>query len=211
MGGLHILILTATVEDAVQLTKTTPGAGDHLTITADPARIEDLAHHRPLDLLVIERRAAHGLAQPALDRLLRSEDGPALLIVDPPMPAALARVAQALGPLPRTQDVYAVGDLRVDTRRKRVGVGPHWTTLPPLEYRLILTLIRHPDEVVGYQELMRAVWGYEGDRDEARELLKGHIRQIRRRLGLDASTPQYIHAVRGFGYMLSAPERPREG
>ena len=53
---------------------------------------------------------------------------------------------------------------------------------------------------------LRAVWGHDGNDNEARELLKVHIRQIRRRLSLDPERQHYIRSVRGFGYMLTSPE-----
>ena len=101
---------------------------------------------------------------------------------------------------------YRVGELGIDTRKKRAGLGERWVTLPPLQYRLLLTLAQRAGEVVSYQELLCEVWGYKGEDREARELLKVHIRQIRRRLGLDPEEHPYIRSVRGFGYMLAPPE-----
>jgi DNA-binding response OmpR family regulator len=53
------------------------------------------------------------------------------------------------------------------------------------------------------------VWGYNGDKNEARELLKVHVRLIRRKLGLNPQTGEYVRAVRGFGYMLVDPDKER--
>jgi DNA-binding response OmpR family regulator len=38
--------------------------------------------------------------------------------------------------------------------------------------------------VIGYQQLLREVWGYDGSPSEAQELLKAHVRLLRRKLGL---------------------------
>jgi DNA-binding response OmpR family regulator len=54
--------------------------------------------------------------------------------------------------------------------------------------------------------LLRLVWGYDAEEAEARELVKVHIRQIRRRLGLNPERHNYIRSVRGFGYMLTLPD-----
>jgi DNA-binding response OmpR family regulator len=78
--------------------------------------------------------------------------------------------------------------------------------LPPIQYRLLLALARRAGEVVTCKELIRTVWGYEAEEIESRELVKVHIRQIRRRLGLDPEQHYYIHSVRGFGYMLAPPD-----
>jgi two-component system KDP operon response regulator KdpE len=67
-------------------------------------------------------------------------------------------------------------------------------------------LAQRTGEVINCKELLRLVWGYDANENEARELVKVHIRQIRRRLGLDPEKHNYIHSVRGFGYMLAPPE-----
>lgn len=207
---MHILILTRAIEDAAQFATMAAHAGQQFTVTGDLSQLRSILNRQPPDLLVTERRTIRALTDETLAQVLQRDGGPPLLIVDHLSPATLEKIAQAATASERPQDVYAVGDLCVDTRRKRVGVGERWTTLPPLEYRLILALIKRPDEVIDYEDLMREVWGYEGDRNEARELLKGHIRQIRRRLGLDTAPRRYIHAVRGFGYMITAPELQKE-
>jgi DNA-binding response OmpR family regulator len=50
---------------------------------------------------------------------------------------------------------------------------------------------------------MKAGWGIDGETAEARELLKNHLRQIRRRLGPELLP--YIQIVRGEGYVLVNP------
>jgi DNA-binding response OmpR family regulator len=42
------------------------------------------------------------------------------------------------------------------------------------------------------------VWGYDGVDDAA--LIKGHIRNLRRKLSDDATDPRYIHTISGVGY-----------
>ena len=108
-----------------------------------------------------------------------------------------------------TQEVplyYEIGELRIDTRRKRATIGERWASLPPIQYRLLLALAKRAREVVDCRGLLRTVWGYDAGEIEARELVKVHIRQIQRRLGLDPEKHYYIHSVRGFSYMLAPPE-----
>ena len=72
-----------------------------------------------------------------------------------------------------------------------------------MQYHLLLALAQREGEVLGCQELLRIVWGFEAEEAEARELIKVHIRQIRRRLGLDPEKHHYIQSIGGFGYMLA--------
>jgi len=104
-------------------------------------------------------------------------------------------------------EALRVGDLVVDMVSKRVLFHGQPVTLPPIQFRLLAYLAQNAGRVVGAQELLKAVWGYEGDEAEARELVKVHVRQIRRRLGLEAQHPDYVQSVRGFGYVVTPPGR----
>jgi DNA-binding response OmpR family regulator len=100
-----------------------------------------------------------------------------------------------------------LGKLTIDLAQKRVRLRGRWISLPPTQYRLLTVLAQHRGEVVGYRELLKEVWGYSGDENEARELLKVHVRLVRRKLGLNPQTGEYLRSVRGFGYMLADPDK----
>jgi DNA-binding response OmpR family regulator len=104
-----------------------------------------------------------------------------------------------------------VGELTIDPARKSVAFRGNRVKVTPIQFRLLLVLASKTGEVVAYRDLLREVWGYEGDEEEARELLKWQVRHLRQRLGLDADRNEYIQSVRGFGYMLTRPttEQPR--
>jgi DNA-binding response OmpR family regulator len=143
---------------------------------------------------------------------LRDEQKPRLLLVDeeapPPhtsdvyedwvrLPAAdadvrarvaslQARIAQ-LGPILPTIDTDGV---------LRFGGG--WVSIPPVEARLIQTLIERFGTVVGREVLTRAGWP---ERQPGRNALDVHVLRLRRRiepLGLAVRT------VRSRGYLLEA-------
>lgn len=119
--------------------------------------------------------------------------------------AALMFVSTQVAP-PRTQaSIVKVGELRIDPLRKRVALRGYSATLPPLQFRLLSCLAEHAGEVVEYDELIRAGWEGASQESEARDLLKFHIRQIRRKLGIKADSSDYLKAVRGFGYVLEDP------
>jgi len=77
--------------------------------------------------------------------------------------------------------------------------------LPPNQFRLLLYLALNADRVVDQRELVRELWGFVGSDSEARELIKTHVRLIRRKLGWNEESNNYLQSVRGFGYMLSPP------
>jgi two-component system KDP operon response regulator KdpE len=103
-------------------------------------------------------------------------------------------------------EVVQVGPLIIDQGRKRVIWRGRPVQLPPLQFKILTVLARRAGQVVSHADLVREVWGIETDDPEARELLKVHIRQIRKRLGLDPERGEVLVSVRGFGYMLTPPE-----
>lgn len=103
-----------------------------------------------------------------------------------------------------------VGRLTIDVARKEVVFGARRVPLPPHQFRLLLYLALNAGRVVEQRELLREVWGYAGSEAEARELIKTHVRIIRRKLGWTDPAADYLQSVRGFGYMLSPPERAKK-
>jgi DNA-binding winged helix-turn-helix (wHTH) protein len=203
---MHIVILASTPSIAEEMQTAMGGTADRYTIATDWASVVACLKHGLPAIILIERTT---LAQIKLSELLSlAEPGrwPPVLVTDI-SPADVKRGVALTHRLScATPPYYQIGDLRIDTRRKRARLGERWVTLPPIQYRLLLTLAERSGEVVDCQELLRTVWGYEGEESEARELVKVHIRQIRRRLELDQQEYPYIHSVRGFGYTLVPPE-----
>lgn len=203
---MHILILAPTHNAAEELKAVVGDTADRYTVAATwPDALSCLEEDRP-DLVVIQRAALARMEPTTVLNLIEPGRWPPLIIVDVSTTAVREGILLAQRLVRTAPPSYQVGDLHIDTRKKRVGLGGRWVTLPPLQYRLLLTLAQHTGEVVSYQDLLRAVWGHDGNDSEARELLKVHIRQIRRRLSLDPERQRYIRSVRGFGYMLVSPE-----
>ncbi|MFQ5854956.1 MAG: response regulator transcription factor [Anaerolineae bacterium] len=141
----------------------------------------------------------------ALDRHLRERRRDELLNQ---LRETLSQVEDSLGPPGRDQtSVLRVADLTVDPLRHEAQRGTESLDLTPTEFALLTYLMRNAERVIGHQELVREVQGYETEVWEARELIKYHIHTLRQKLEPDPSHPQYIHTVRGLGYKLSAPER----
>jgi DNA-binding response OmpR family regulator len=216
---MQILILARekAVASTVQVALTRPG--DRCTVVGTASEARSALQRNPFDLVIVDRDALDAAAdQHAMpwNTLLQETAGcPCLLLIDAGQPEA-QRIIDILnhGRLTIRASAadsrgYQIGDLFIDTRKKRVVLGKQQVTLSPLEYRLLVTLAAREGEVVPYRELLQTVWGYEAEEREARELLKSHIRQIRRRLGLDRTSDRYIQAVRGFGYMLADPADER--
>jgi DNA-binding response OmpR family regulator len=112
--------------------------------------------------------------------------------------AVLRRAKEDSGQQRRGWQTITAGDLKLDPQWRRVTRGAGEIHLTPIEFKLLYELVLHEGQVLPHQTLTDRVWGYEGVDDAS--LLKGHIRNMRRKLEDDSSTPQYIHTVAGVGY-----------
>jgi len=203
---MHILILAPTPGTGEQLQAALGDTADRYTIAVAWAEVESLLAKDPPSLILVERAALTHIELATLLHLAQPGRWPPLLLVSATAAGAQGGIAVAQRLITQEAPQYhQIGDLRIDTRRKRAGLGGRWVALPPIQYRLLLALAKRAGEVIDCQELLRLVWGYEAEEIEARELVKVHIRQIRRRLGLDPEKHYYIRSVRGFGYMLAPP------
>ncbi len=203
---MYILILATTPDVAGKIQAAVDGLADRCAVTTTWADVFlELTKDRP-DLILIERSILSQTELSTLHSLADPGRWPPLLFVDALASGAKIGSAAAKRVVQEASHYYQIGDLHIDTRKRRAKLGERWVTLPPIQYRLLLTLAKRAGEVIDYQELLRAVWGFEAEESEARELVKVHIRQIRRRLGLDPEKYHYIRSVRGFGYMLASPD-----
>jgi DNA-binding response OmpR family regulator len=202
---MHIAILAPTPGAAERMKTALGDAADRYTVATTWSEITSSLRSKRPDLILIDRATVTRMELATLLSLTEPRRWPPLLIVDGPGASARHSVAVTQRLIQRPPQHYQVGDLYIDTRRKQARLGERWVTLPPIQYRLLLALAERAGEVIDCQELLRLVWGYDAEETEARELVKVHIRQIRRRLGLDAEHHHYIRSVRGFGYTLIAP------
>ena len=203
---MHIIIFASTPGIAQKIQTELGETTDRFTVAATWADVISLLDTTAPDLVLVERAALSQIDLVTLHKLTQTDRWPPLLLVGTSTADALSGIAGTRQLAQEAQHYIQIGGLRIDTRRKRATIGEHWVALPPIQYRLLLALARRAGETIGCQELLRTVWGYEAGEIEARELVKVHIRQIRRRLGLDPEQHHYIHSVRGFGYVLAPPE-----
>ena len=99
------------------------------------------------------------------------------------------------------------GDLVIDEDAFRVWRGDTEVTLSPTEFRLLRYLMLNRDRVVSKTQILDHVWDYEFAGDPS--AVETYISYLRRKL--DDRDAHVIRTVRGFGYMLQAPDGRRQG
>jgi DNA-binding response OmpR family regulator len=117
--------------------------------------------------------------------------------------AALANRSSA--PVQAPVQTMTLGPLTIFPGRYQIQVGDKSLNLTPTEFDLLLYLAAHRGRVVPCYELVREVRGYTVDEAEAREVIRPHISNLRRKLEKAGQDPDLIVNVRGIGYRLSEP------
>jgi two-component system KDP operon response regulator KdpE len=112
------------------------------------------------------------------------------------MRAALRHQLQVHGERP----VFRTGDLSVDLVRRIVKAGDREVKLSPKEYELLRVLVQHAGKVLTHKFLVSELW----DATVDAQYLRVYVRQLRRKIELDAERPQYILTETGIGYRLRA-------
>lgn len=92
------------------------------------------------------------------------------------------------------------GHVSMNLARRQVLVGGKDVKLTPTEYELLHQLMLHAGKVLTHRVLLRSVWGPEYG--EEADYLRVYIRQLRRKVEVDSSHPQYILTEPGVGYVF---------
>ena len=96
--------------------------------------------------------------------------------------------------------VFKTGDLQVDIARRQVLLNGAEIHLTPIEYKLLMVLIRHAEKVVTHQQLLKEVWGPACTTET--HYLRVYMGQLRRKLEADPARPRYLITEPGVGYRL---------
>jgi len=117
----------------------------------------------------------------------------------------LARIEGLLrraGSREAAEETYSDAFVSIDFAQRAITAGDRPVDLTPLEFKLLTTFVRHPNQVLSHEQLLELVWG---DLDASREQVKLYVGYLRRKLSPDAPERTPIETRRGFGYAY----RPR--
>jgi two-component system alkaline phosphatase synthesis response regulator PhoP len=106
-------------------------------------------------------------------------------------------------PIATPVNTMVLGPLTIFPGRYQIIVGERPIDLTPTEFDLLLYLAVHRGRVVPCHELVREVRGYSIDEPDAREVIRPHISNLRRKLKEAEQNPNLVVNVRGIGYRLA--------
>lgn len=117
----------------------------------------------------------------------------------------LARIRVALRHAERlsngaTESTYSFGDVTVDLSKRIVRKAGEDVHLTPIEYKLLVILVKNAGKVITQRQLLRDVWGL--GYSEENHYLRVYMGQLRHKLEDSPARPKFIITEPGVGYRL---------
>ncbi len=97
-------------------------------------------------------------------------------------------------------DVIEIRGLSIDDAKHKCYLFEKELNLTPLEFNIILYLMKNRGKVVSSEELFEAVW--QEKYFDSNNTVMAHIARIREKMKEPARNPQYIKTVWGIGYTI---------
>ncbi len=98
------------------------------------------------------------------------------------------------------QAVYQVGGLAINDELKEVTVDGEVVKLTPIEYNILLLLVKNQGKVFSINQIYENIWNE--DAIGADNTVAVHIRHIREKIEINPKEPRYLKVVWGVGYKV---------
>ena len=106
-----------------------------------------------------------------------------------------------LGNMPQeSQAIYSVGGLVMNDETKEVTVDDEPVKLTPIEYNILLLLVKNQGRVYSIDQIYEQIWTEQAI--GADNTVAVHIRHIREKIEINPREPRYLKVVWGVGYKI---------
>ena len=106
-----------------------------------------------------------------------------------------------LGNIPQdSMEVYQVGGLVIHDDTKEVFVDDEPVKLTPIEYNILLLLVKNQGRVFSIDQIYEKIWNEQAI--GADNTVAVHIRHIRDKIEINPREPRYLKVVWGVGYKV---------
>ena len=99
----------------------------------------------------------------------------------------------------QSDGIYSLGGLEVNESTFEVRVDDNPVKLTPMEFKILLLLIKNPGRVFSADEIYERVWN---ERAVNTETVMVHVRNIREKIEINPREPKYLKVVWGVGYKI---------
>ncbi len=94
---------------------------------------------------------------------------------------------------------YVVGGLELNEDTVEVSVDGRAVKLTPIEFKILLLLIKNPGRVFSPDEIYERVWN---EKPITTDTIMVHVRRIREKIEINPKEPKYLKVVWGVGYKI---------
>ncbi len=98
------------------------------------------------------------------------------------------------------EKIYEVGGLKINDDLKEVTVDGEQVKLTPIEYNILLLLMKNQGRVFSINQIYESIWNEEAI--GADNTVAVHIRHIREKIEINPKDPRYLKVVWGVGYKI---------
>ena len=96
--------------------------------------------------------------------------------------------------------IYQVGGLILNDDTKQVTVDDEPVKMTPIEYNILLLLMKNQGRVFSINQIYESIWNEEAI--AADNTIAVHIRHIREKIEINPKDPRYLKVVWGLGYKV---------
>ena len=96
--------------------------------------------------------------------------------------------------------IYKAGGLMINDDTKEVAVDGEIVRLTPIEYNILLLLVKNQGRVFSIEQIYENIW--EEEAIGADNTVAVHIRHIREKIEINPKEPRYLKVVWGVGYKI---------
>ena len=107
---------------------------------------------------------------------------------------ALSRASE-----PEKDTYHVLGGIEVNEETVEVFVDGNPVRLTPIEFKILLLLIKNPGRVFSADEIYERIWNEKAINTDT---IMVHIRKIREKIEIDPKNPKYLKVVWGVGYKI---------
>ena len=99
----------------------------------------------------------------------------------------------------QNEKVYTIGGLELNEETIEVFVDGSPVKLTPLEFKILLLLMKNPGRVFSAEEIYERVWNEQAINTDT---IMRHIRKSREKIEVNPREPKYLKVVWGIGYKI---------
>ena len=99
-----------------------------------------------------------------------------------------------------SEAIYTVGGLAINDDLKEVTVDGEQVKFTPIEYNILLLLVKHQGKVFSIDQIYENIWNENAVGVD--NTVAVHIRHIREKIEINPKEPRYLKVVWGVGYKI---------